>query len=82
MLGVNSWFHEPGGLKEVMTKERINWRTFDDEGAINRRWNLPATPAFYIIDHKGTIRHKWVGKPGAKSVDTALETLINEVEEK
>jgi peroxiredoxin len=63
-----------------MTKERINWRSFDDEGAINRQWNSPATPTFYIIDHKGTIRRKWVGKPGAKSVDTVLEKLIQAAE--
>jgi len=64
-----------------MTKHDITWRSFDDEGAINRRWNFPATPAFYIIDHKGTIRHKWVGKPSAKSVEAALEKLIREAEE-
>ena len=64
-----------------MTKEEINWRSFDDDGAINRQWNFPATPSFYIIDHKGTIRHKWVGKPGEKSVDAALEKLIHVAEE-
>ncbi len=63
-----------------MTKEKINWRSFDDESAINRQWNSPATPTFYIIDHKGTIRRKWVGKPGEKSVDTVLEKLIQEAE--
>jgi peroxiredoxin len=61
-----------------MTKHEINWRSIDDEGAINRQWNIPATPAFYIIDHKGTIRHKWVGKAGEKAIDAALEKLIQE----
>jgi peroxiredoxin len=78
---VNSWPHAPGELKDVMTKEKINWRSFDDQGAINRQWNLPATPAFYVIDHKGAIRRKWVGKPGEKSIDAALEKLIQEAEE-
>ncbi len=63
-----------------MTKETLNWRSFDDEGAINRQWNLPATPAFYIIDHKGTIRRKWVGKAGEKAIDAALEKLIKAAE--
>jgi hypothetical protein len=63
-----------------MTKEKINWRSFDDEGAINRRWNQPATPTFYIIDHTGTIRRKWVGKPGEKPIDAALKKLIREAE--
>jgi peroxiredoxin len=64
-----------------MTTHNITWRSFDDEGAINRQWNLPATPSFYIIDQKGTIQRKWVGKPGENSVDTALEELIQEAEE-
>ena len=63
-----------------MAKHKISWRTVDDDGAINRQWNSPATPAFYIIDHKGTIRRKWVGKPGEKSVDAALEKMIQEAE--
>jgi hypothetical protein len=64
-----------------MTKHKINWRSFDDEGAINRKWNLPATPTFYIVDHMGMIRHKWVGKPGEESVDAALEKLIQKADE-
>jgi len=64
-----------------MTKHQINWRSFDDNGSINRQWNLPATPTFYIVDHKGTIRHKWVGKVGGKTIDGALEKLIQEAEE-
>jgi hypothetical protein len=63
-----------------MTKEKINWRSFDGELAINRQWNRPATPTFYIIDHKGTIRHKWVGKVGGKTIDAALEKLIQDAE--
>ncbi len=63
-----------------MAREKLNWRSFDDEGAINRLWNLPTTPAFCIIDHKGTIRRKWIGKPGEKSIDASLEKLIQEAE--
>ncbi len=81
VLGVNSWPHKPGELKTVMTKYRINWRTFDDEGAINRQWNRPATPAFYIIDHKGAIQYKWVGKVGGETIDAALEKLIREADQ-
>ena len=63
-----------------MTKHKINWRSFDDDGSINRQWNLPATPSFYIIDHRGTIRRKWVGKVGEKTIDAALKKLIHEAE--
>jgi hypothetical protein len=81
LVGVNSWPHEPGELKKVMTKEKLNWRSFDGDDAINRQWNSLATPAFYIVDHTGTIRRKWVGKPGEKPIDAALEKLIRVAEE-
>ena len=80
MIGVNSWPHKPGELKEVMTEEQLNWRSFADDGTINRKWNSPATPTFYVLDPAGSIRHKWVGKAGDKVVDAALEKLIEEAE--
>src|SRR5688572_6523141 len=69
-----------------MDKERLNWRSFADPGGLGQRaiatkWNLVGTPTFYIIDHKGVIRHKWVGSPGEKTIDTALEKLIKEAED-
>jgi hypothetical protein len=64
-----------------MEKENLNWRSFADDGAISRKWNSPATPAFYVLDDKGVIRHKWIGHPGEKSIDDALEKLIEEAEE-
>jgi len=67
-------------LKEVMEKENLNWWSFADDGTISRSWNSPATPAFYVLDHKGVIRHKWIGHPGEKAIDSALEKLIQEAE--
>ena len=72
--------HEPDELKEVMTTEELNWRSFADQGAITGQWNSPATPTFYVIDHKGTIRRKWVGKVGEKTIDAALKKMIHEAE--
>ena len=63
-----------------MTRDQITWRTFDDDGSINRQWNRPATPTYYIIDHKGVIRYKWVGRIGNAAIDTALAILIAEAE--
>ncbi len=80
MLGVNVFAHEPNKLKEVMAKEDLNWRTFDDDGTITKQWNSPATPAFYVIDHDGVIRHKWIGHPGEMVLDAALDTLIEQAE--
>ena len=66
-----------------MDTENLNWRSFAYQEAINAKWNA-STPAYYVIDHKGVIKHKWMGNagPGAKAIDTALETLIHEAEAK
>ncbi len=88
MIGVNVNGYDAKKLKEVMDKEKMTWRSFVDEGAIVGQWNLPGTPTFYVLDHKGIIRYKWVGSPAdyklgglpdAKTIDAALKKLIGEV---
>ena len=90
LIGVNVNGYDARKLKEVMTREKLNWRSFADQGAIVGKWNLPGTPTYYVIDHKGVIRHKWVGSPAdyklgglpdAKAIDAALEKLLKEAEE-
>jgi hypothetical protein len=63
-----------------MTKEKLQWRSFVDRGAIGTKWKPGGTPSFFIIDAKGTIRYRWAGAPGAKAIDTALEKIIQEAE--
>ena len=65
-----------------MDREKLNWRSFVDAGAICARWNASATPTYYVIDHKGVIRYKWLGRPGPseKTIDATLEKLIPEAE--
>ena len=67
-------------LKEVMDKEKLNWRSFADDGRITGKWNLHGTPTLYVLDHKGVIRHKWVGSPGEKALAAALQKLIKDEE--
>ena len=62
-----------------MAAEKMNWRSFAFQEAINAQWN-PNTPGYYVLDPKGVIRHKWLGPPGEKAIDTALEKLIGEAE--
>jgi hypothetical protein len=78
LIGVHALGREPAELKRVMDKERLNLRSFGDQ-AIGARWNN-ATPAYYVIDPRGVIRHKWVGNPGAKTIESALDKLIDEAE--
>ena len=79
MIGVNVNEFESKNLKERMDKEKMNWRSFAHQDAINGKWN-PSTPSYYVLDPNGVIRHKWVGAPGEKAIDTALEKLLNEAE--
>jgi hypothetical protein len=70
-------------LKDVVKKEKLTWRSFADtgnagQGAIAARWNLTNTPTLYVLDPKGVIRHKWIGAPGEKAIDAALDKLIKE----
>lgn len=60
-----------------MDRENLNWRSFTYQESINSQWN-PSTPTYYVLDRKGVIRHKWIGAPGEKAIDTALEKLIDE----
>jgi hypothetical protein len=74
-------------LGKVMEKQKITWRSFVDAGnagagPIATKWNLSATPTFYVIDHRGVIRYKWAGAPGEKAIDAALDRLIKAVEGK
>ncbi|HEX6813860.1 MAG TPA: hypothetical protein VF384_19720 [Planctomycetota bacterium] len=62
-----------------MAKENLTWRSVARRDAINAQWNNAGTPSYYVLDHDGVIRHKWVGNPGAAAIDAALEKLIGEV---
>jgi hypothetical protein len=85
VIGVNVNGYDSRKLKQIMAKEKLIWRSFADDGSIVGTWNLPGTPTFYIIDHQGVIRHRWVGSPSdyklgglpdAKTIDVALDKLI------
>ena len=78
MIGVNVLGHEPKKLKEVMNKEQMTWRSISSQ-AVTSQWNA-GTPTYFVLDGKGVIRYKWVGSPGEKAIDTALEKLLHEAE--
>ena len=86
VIGVNVSEANPSALKKVVEKENLTWRSFSDppasegSGAIAKKWNLAGTPTIYLIDHKGVIRHKWLGGAREKIIDNAVEELIQEVE--
>jgi nitrogen regulatory protein PII-like uncharacterized protein len=90
LLGVNVDCYTADQLKKVVAKEKLLWRSFVDPrgdqpegfpGRISNQWNLEGTPTFYLIDHKGVIRYKWLGDPGERVIDEAIEKLVKEAEQ-
>jgi len=84
LIGVNS-DKDLEALKPVLEKEEITWRSFwngekGTQGPISEAWSVRGWPTLYLIDHKGIIRHKYVGSPGDKALDAAIERLIEEAE--
>jgi len=77
LIGVNVNDYESKNLKERMEQEKMNWRSFVYQDAINEKWN-PSTPSYYVLDRQGVIRHRWFGPPGEAVMDMALDTLIND----
>jgi hypothetical protein len=84
LLGVNS-DSDKAELKKAMEKEQITWRSWWDGGStrgpIATTWSIQGWPTLYVIDHKGVIRHKYLGSPGEKTLDEAIEALVKEAEE-
>jgi protein-disulfide isomerase len=81
LIGVHVGGASAKQLKKVMEKQKIIWRSFVDAGTagagpLATKWNLSATPTFYVIDSKGVIRYKWAGAPGEEVLDAALDKLI------
>jgi hypothetical protein len=83
LIGINS-DQDREALKKTMEKEQITWRSFWDGGStggpIASKWNVQGWPTLYVVDAKGTIRHKYVGSPGDKVLDEAIESLVKEAE--
>jgi hypothetical protein len=87
LIGVNTNGYTVQKLKEVMDKEKLNWRSFaekrdgdDGMGKITSTFNLQGTPTLFLMDHKGVIRYRWLGSPGEAKIDEAIHALIKEAE--
>jgi len=85
LLGINS---DPDldGLKKVLEKESITWRSWWDVttgGPIATKWNVHGWPTIYVLDEKGVIRYKNVrGAAMDKAVDELLVKMGVALDEK
>lgn len=82
LVGVNSDVDQDA-LKKALKEENITWRSFTNGpdgtgGPISKAWNVRGWPTLVLIDHKGVIRHKYLGSPGDKVLDEAIEKLVEE----
>lgn len=77
MLGVVSDEH-PSLIRERMIAGEVTWNAWFDggtDGPIDKSWNIKGWPTVYVIDAKGTIRHKDLY--GAK-LEAAVKKLVAE----
>ena len=84
LIGVNS-DRDLDELKKVLEEEKITWRSFwcgkeGTGGTIPTEWNVHGWPTLFVVDHKGVIRHKWLGAPKDEVMDAALDKLVAEAE--
>ena len=79
LIGVNGDGDSPD-LKKKHEKEKITWRSFKNdrtgEGSITDEWNHQGWPTLFVIDHKGIIRETWLGAPGDKMLDEAIDKYV------
>jgi hypothetical protein len=83
LVGINS-DKDKEALKKTMEEEKITWRSFWDggntRGPIATKFKVQGWPTLYVIDHNGLIRHKFLGSPGGKVLDEAIETILKEMD--
>jgi hypothetical protein len=84
LVGVNSDM-DLKALKPILEKERITWRSFwngekGTQGPISEEWTVRGWPTLFVIDHKGVIRHKYLGSPKEEVLDRVIDELVREAE--
>jgi len=83
LLGINS-DGDREDLKQTMKKEEITWPSWWDGGStagpIASAWNVEGWPTLYLVDHKGVIRFKHLGFPGAETFDKEIDQLLKDAE--
>ena len=84
LVGVNS-DKDKELIKRQNEKQEITWRSFwcgelGTGGPIPKKWSVRGWPTLYLIDHKGVIRHKFLGNPGDEKLDKLIDELVKDAE--
>jgi hypothetical protein len=78
LIGVNS-DTDAKQLKKDLEENKVTWRSFQNQQAgkaIAQDWNVQGWPTLYLIDHKGTIKKKWLGSPRTEVLDKEVDKLV------
>lgn len=70
-------------LQKFLEKEEMPWTHWWDNGpqsSVLKTYRVKAFPTLYLIDHTGTIKHKWIGAPESDKLDKAIEELVKAAE--
>jgi hypothetical protein len=83
LLGINS-DKDPQLIKRESANFEVNWRSFKNQRSlgvpISQSWQVKGWPCLFLIDHKGVIRQKWLGRPDETALDNAINALVREAE--
>ena len=81
IVGVNS-DRDRKKIADICKEKNLSWRSFWQEGGtggpISTRWNVQGWPTTYLLDHKGVIRFKGVGRAPP---DELIEKWVKVAEE-
>jgi peroxiredoxin len=70
---------DPLKVQRFIEDKGIPWpNALDASGAISAEWKVDSLPTLFVIDKKGVIRNKFVGKPPDKDIEDAIESLLAE----
>jgi thiol-disulfide isomerase/thioredoxin len=76
-------------LKDFLAREKITWRVcsvnqtdITNRSASLESWNVQHIPVFYLIDDLGVIRQRFDGYVEGQVLDSAVERLIKQAEER
>ena len=80
IVGVNS-DSEITKAQNAVEKTKMTWRSFRDIMAgkelISKQWRIVGYPTFYLIDHHGMIRRRWIGYPPVNELTHATCALVD-----
>lgn len=76
ILGVNA--ESKDTLRQLQADKKVTWPCWwDGDGMrIGQAWQVEGYPNIYLIDHEGTIRRVFSGRPDDKELDKAVQELV------